>query len=232
MIKHYSDVSPRIRKSVTFLNSPARMVVAYIIALTCAEIITTFINVPLGASIHALILGILVLNVSTTIHTAFFDTLVIFMVAPLIRLLSLSLPLFLLDQEYWYIVVSLPLFIAALIIMRLLKYSVSQVGLNFNNLLFQLCVGIIGFGFGAVEYIILRPKPMIKIVTVPNLALGMVSLFIGTGLLEELLFRGIMQRASEKVFGILGSIVCTAIIFTILHIGWQSIADIVVVFVA
>ncbi len=58
---------------------------------------------------------------------------------------------------------------------------------------------------------------------------ALLILVIFTGLVEEVIFRGLMQNATERVFGGAG-VVYVAAIFAVLHLGYRSLADLVFVF--
>src|SRR5437870_4019837 len=90
-----------------------RAPVLYLLALAVAEALTTLALEPIGLVLHGILL------VGLTIHAAL-DTqptqqrlLLTLTLAPLIRLLSLSLPLVNFPQVYWYLIVGGPLFLAA-----------------------------------------------------------------------------------------------------------------------
>jgi len=53
---------------------------------------------------------------------------------------------------------------------------------------------------------------------------------IFTGFLEEFIFRGMMQQATIQTMGRLG-LIYTSAVFAVLHIGYQSILDVIFVFV-
>lgn len=215
-----------------FFASPVRLAVTYVSLLTFAELVTTYVHPAVGASIHAFLLIALLVHAASISEHAGYPILISLIIAPLIRLLSLALPLFLVDQKYWYLIVSVPLFAACAFCMRLLRFSLNDVGFNLKHLPYQLITAFMGIGFGYIEFSILRPEPLVKDVNVTNLLIASLSLFIGTGLLEELAFRGIMQRAVEKSLGMKGSLLFSAVVFMILHIGWQSVIDLAFVFAA
>ncbi|HSO26316.1 MAG TPA: CPBP family intramembrane glutamic endopeptidase, partial [Methanobacteriaceae archaeon] len=60
--------------------------------------------------------------------------------------------------------------------------------------------------------------------------LGGLVLLIATGLAEELLFRGIIQKNAEDVLGMGIGLLYTSLLFTSLHIGWNSVMDLLFVF--
>ncbi|NDJ60132.1 MAG: CPBP family intramembrane metalloprotease [Chloroflexi bacterium] len=222
----------QLNRLQTFFSSPARLVITYLAALLVAELVTTHVDIALGLLVHAAILIMLLIHAAFLAETGGYAIIVSLIVAPLIRLLSLTLPLTLFEQKYWYLIVSVPLFIAAFTAMRLLKYTPADVGLNLNMPLYQFFVALTGIFFGVTEFVVLRVEPLIDEVTFFNVAVAIFTLLIGTGLIEELAFRGIMQRASEDLLGRWGSIMYSATAFTIMHIGWQSALDLAFVFVA
>ena len=54
---------------------------------------------------------------------------------------------------------------------------------------------------------------------------GALILLVFTGLFEEFIFRGLIQGVSINFLGPLGGVVFAALIFSVLHIGWHSILD-------
>jgi hypothetical protein len=186
------------------------MTITYVV-LSLAELVTTFVNAAMGAGIHALLLILLLVHAATISKGVGYPILVSLLMAPLIRLLSLALPLFLVPQGYWYFTVSVPLFAAAFVSMRLLRYSLRDVGFNLNALPYQLITALLGISFGYIEFLILRPEPLIKQVSLTNLFIASVSLLIGTGLMWGYVF-----YRTRSIFGITLSHTLTNIMLFIL----------------
>jgi membrane protease YdiL (CAAX protease family) len=149
--------------------------------------------------------------------------------APLIRLLSLSLPLIRFPQAAWYPIVAVPLLIAAWIVIRLLGVSRQDLGLRFGNLPLQLMLVGGGLGLGATEYAILRPAPLVSDYSWRSIVLPALSLVIFTGFTEEFIFRGLLQTVSLPVLG-RWALLYVALLFAVLHIGYLSVTDVVFVF--
>ncbi len=63
-----------------------------------------------------------------------------------------------------------------------------------------------------------------------TLIFATIILIISTGLGEEILFRGIIQKNAMNVFGVASGLLYTALLFTTLHIGWNSLYDLIFVF--
>jgi len=150
--------------------------------------------------------------------------------APLIRLLSLSMPLLQFQFSYWYMVIGAPLLLSALLVLRLTGYKPSQVGLTLGKgLPLQIVVAFTGLGLGYLEYQILKPEPLVESFSLQNIWLPALILLVFTGFLEELIFRGLLQTATRPILGRLNW-VYASLVFAVLHIGYQSALDLVFVF--
>jgi len=101
---------------------------------------------------------------------------------PLVRIISLSMPLINIPQLWWYPIIYAPLLAAAFVAVRLLDYSLADVGLRIKLLPVQLGVALTGFLFGVAEYYILRPEPLIAELTWQEIWLPALILLVSTGL--------------------------------------------------
>jgi membrane protease YdiL (CAAX protease family) len=153
-----------------------------------------------------------------------------FTLVPLIRILSLSLPLAGFDPILWYLMAGLPVFVAALIVMGPLELRPGAIGLRLSFSLLQPLVIVLGFGLGIIEYQILRPEPLIGELTLASFILPALILLVATGFLEEFLFRGILQTTVSPVLGGF-AVLYVSIVFAILHIGYRSATDVAFVLV-
>ncbi len=152
--------------------------------------------------------------------------------APLIRILNLSLPLAVFPLTYWYAVVSFPLLVGAVVVARINGYQRKEIGLGWgnNNLLFQLLVGLAGLPLGLAEYFILHPHPLVPVLSLPDVFLPALILLVCTGFTEELVFRGIMQKAASDLLGQKTALVLISFIFATLYITHLSAVEVVFVF--
>lgn len=149
--------------------------------------------------------------------------------APLIRLLSLSLPLAGRPLVEWYFFVGALLFVGAYSTARLTGLDRNRLGFNTRFLPAQLVFGISGLGLGLLEYLILRPEPLVKEFSLGAIWLPALILAIFTGLLEELIFRGLIQESSLATYGKFG-LTYGAVVFAVLHVGYGSVLDVAFVF--
>ena len=91
-------------------------------------------------------------------------------------------------------------------------------------------IALTGVPFGFIDYLILRPEPLVTGLSFWNLVLLALGLGLATGFVEELVFRGIMQRNAVETFGERRGLIGVALVFASLHIGWLSMLDLVFVF--
>ena len=213
------------------LRSPA---VACLVAITLAEYLTAAVNPRLGLPLHGLLLIGLLLHGSNEQDARKRAFIWCVATAPLIRILSLTLPVNRLPLIFWFAVISLPVFAATFAAARAVGYSRRDIGLVFRWRDLPLGVGMLALGgvLGIGEYLILRPTPLIGRLTPEELVVPALVLTICTGLEEELLFRGLLQRAASDVLGYWRGALFATLLFTALHIGYLSLLDLAYVFAA
>jgi len=204
--------------------------ILYILGIAAAEAVTSFLNPQFGLVIHGGLLVLILLHASIGAEDEEQKFLFALALAPLIRLLSLSMPLLQFQFSYWYMVIGAPLLLSALLVLRLTGYKPSQVGLTLGKgLPLQIVVAFTGLGLGYLEYQILKPEPLVESFSLQNIWLPALILLVFTGFLEELIFRGLMQRAALATIKKLGPLYIS-LLFAVLHIGYRSLTDFVFVF--
>jgi LysM repeat protein len=201
----------------------------YVIAVTTAELATALTDARWGLSMHITILAALLAHASLAGNLAYQRLFLALALAPLIRILSLTMPLEDVDLVYWYAIVGAPLMLTAAVVAANLGLSRQDIGLTLRALPLQGLIALSGLGFGVAEYFILRPKPLIDEFSLGSAALPALILLVGTGFNEEFVFRGVMQSASRQALGKL-SILYVAVVFAVLHLGYKSISDVAFVF--
>ncbi len=206
------------------------LALGYLLLLMVAEILTALVEPRLGLLLHSvLLIGSLVYGARCYDRPAYrFWTAV--SLAPLIRLVSLSLPLDSVPLIYWYLIISVPLYIATFVLRgMILRMSWDQVGLHGRGLALQVMMSLLGLPLGMLEYRILRPVPLISGWNPGEFLTAALILLISTGLIEELIFRGVMQQVAMETMGKWGLVYVSAV-FAALHIGHRSLTDVFFVF--
>ena len=201
----------------------------YFLAITAAELLTA-IGEPLwGIFGHIIILVAVVLHSALISRQSSQQLLLSLARVPLIRIISLSMPLANIPQAWWYPVIYTPLLVAALMVVRILGLKAEDIGFSFGLLSLQPVIALTGFVFGVVEYFILKPEAAIGELTWQGIWPPALILLVTTGFVEEFIFRGVLQRTALEAFGWRG-IVYVSLLFAVLHMGFLSWVDIAFVF--
>ena len=202
----------------------------YLLAITVAEVINVTITPVWGIVCHITVLAVLILR-SALADKPYQQLLLSLTLVPLVRIISLSMPLVNIPQVWWYPIIYAPLLVAAWQVVRLLGYSLGQIGLNLKRISIQLAVALTGFAFGIVEYFILTEEAeMTGLILQETWLLSAFLLLVCTGFVEEVIFRGVLQHSAVQIFGWWG-IVYVSLVFAIVHLIHNSLLDIGFVFV-
>lgn len=211
--------------------------VGTLVAFAAAELLTTYGSPIAGIALHAVILTALIAaaglagEAGAGAEPAHLSRLLYSLtLVPLIRILSLSMPLARFDPVFWYLMAGLPVFVAAVVIMGSLSLRPIAIGLRLRWSLLQPAVVALGFALGFLEYQILGPEPLIGELTLARFIVPALVLMVATGFLEEFLFRGILQTTASATLGGF-AILYVSLVFAILHIGYRSATDVAFVLI-
>jgi len=205
------------------------LAILYLVLIAVAELLTILTDARWGLAMHIGILTALLVQASLVLDQPYHKLLLALALAPLIRILSLSMPLQDLDLMYWYAVVGAPMMLTALVVARTLGLSWRNLGFTLRSFRIQALVVAAGLAFGVAEYFILKPEPLIDEFSWGAFWLPALILLVGTGFNEELVFRGVMQSASSDALGKSAILYVTAV-FAVLHLGYKSAVDVAFVF--
>lgn len=236
----------RIGESTRMQIGPRALL--YLVALTLSEIVTVLVDTRWGIVGHAVILAFLVTQAGINAFQTGLDRdtthrsverlranfLITLAIVPLIRIVSMAMPLTEFPEWSWYGLIAIPLLAASWAAARACGYSRQELGVRLEwtplAIAITLLVGISGIGLGYVEYLILRPEALVSDLTPIKVIVISVTLFIGTGFTEELIFRGLLQISSGELFGYLSGIMYGSALFSMLHIGHRSLINVGYVF--
>lgn len=199
--------------------------IGYLVAIVVAEVFTSYYSRGMGLVLEVSIIFALLVHSSLIESYNYSNLLRAMMILPLIRIIGLSLPIMGIPALYWYPIISIPLFAAAFVLMRDQKLTRKKVGLVWGNVPVQILIALSGLLLGFIEFFILKPQPLIPSLTLVPFLTASIILLISTGFAEELVFRGILQRNAENLYGNLFGLVYASLLFTSLHVGWHSFID-------
>jgi len=152
---------------------------------------------------------------------------------PLIRILSLVMPLSFFHRIYWFLVIGIAVYLAFFFLLYQQKISLKDCGLRLptpRHIPLEIGVMLLGVPFGYLEYYLLQPPSFIESISVENIIIAILILFFATGLMEEVIFRGLLQKKSVEILGVWQGMLFVSVLFAVLHIGNLSILDVVLVF--
>jgi uncharacterized protein len=199
-----------------------------LLLIAVAEFLTAVVQSQVGVALHALLLLGLMICAAVAPREEDRRLALALVLMPIIRLLSLALPLPRLPQMAWYPVIAIPLLIATYMIVRQLGVSRRDLGLRLGIVPLQLALGLGGVGIGALEYLILWPQPQSAEFSWNVFLLSSLSLVLFTGFSEELMFRALLQRLAQPALGRWG-LAYVSLLFGVMHIGYLSVTDVLFV---
>lgn len=150
---------------------------------------------------------------------------------PLLRLIGLSAPVFsnipLYSLLFIYILLAIPTSIAALN----QKLTRKEIGINLKKIWLYLPLSVlISFGLALIEYQIKQTGYLIPDLSLLNLLkLTLVMVFFA-GLVEEIIFRSILQTRLSKVFGAGEGILLSSMLFGLMHSGYEIFYEVIYAF--
>ena len=215
-------VSPRDQQTTLKLGI---LCLFYLVLFINTEIITFYLPPTFGLLCSFIVLLALIVNSSFILSEDIRKFFLVLGFIPLIRIISLVVPVPEISEIYWYIIWALPITTGIITITRYVNYDIDEIGLNGKNLLVQLPVAISGIGLGIVDYIFLKPESLVNQLSVQTVLVPALILILVTGFMEELIFRGIIQKAASVLRS--WGWVYVAVVYCVLQIGYGSLYHII-----
>ncbi len=135
-----------------------RVFAAYILFIVVAELVTSFNDPGSGLVLHAIILISLLVKSGMKYGESTGKFYLSLSLAPLIRIISLSMPLPYFPRYAWFIVVNIPIMLATVAMMRVQGISFKDAGVVFRKPLEVAGIALTGIPLGFIDYFILRPE--------------------------------------------------------------------------
>jgi uncharacterized protein len=136
---------------------------------------------------------------------------------PLVQILSLALPAAIIPILAWYLEIGLGAFEAILLVMRRLDLTFRDVGVQRAPIGEVVVVGLIGAFLAVPAYLIVGPVNLGQGGGFVGLAIASTIVIVFIGVLEELLFRGLIQSAATRLLsrgGVVVSVAATSLMYS------------------
>jgi len=213
--------TPELKNKWFYLGIPA-------LAIAFAEMWVYSGRLIEAASIHAVILLGLSFSMVFVKDEEIQKTYQAFILLPILRLINLSMPVFFeatLDSFIFiYGLLAVPVSIAA----THQGLTRKQLGITFEKIITYILLSILlGFLLGAGEYLVIGTKNLIPDLSIFYLLKLSIVMIFFVGLVEEVIFRSILQTRLEIVLGDRGGLIITSILFGLMHSGYGSIYEVV-----
>lgn len=168
-------------------TGPAKAALAYLGIYTLAEVLAAVLDTRLGLLVHAgLLLAIIFhgTNVPAGPERTFFWTL---WLAPLT----------------WWALTAIPMVVAGLVAMRLAGMRARLAGLvpSMREAPIAVFMVPVGLALGIVEYLLLEPRALAQELGFGGAALVAAVVIVNPGIVDEIVFRGVLQRGTAGLFG-------------------------------
>jgi membrane protease YdiL (CAAX protease family) len=221
---------------------PSTVIGAYLGAIAVAEGLTAFVNAEAGLAVHAVLLLVL-LNHALALGPLPVPPagrmspeparVLVPMLAllPLLRFFSLTMPTRGVSPLFWYLLIGVPLLTAVVLMARYIHYSPVDARI-WGWSLQQGLIGATGIPLGIIAYVAFHRVPVIASHEIPYLIIGAGILVVFVGLLEELIFRALLQPYLCSLYGATRGVLITAAMSAVFSSGSRSPATMLFTFIA
>lgn len=149
------------------------------------------------------------------------------MLLPILRLVNLSMPVFFKTTLYTYIFVYAPLLVPLIIIVFNQRSSFERLGFTSKNLPAYIVLSIpLGFLLGLGEYLTIHPGYLIQDLSIENLLKLTFIMVFFVGLVEEIIFRSLLQNRLEDALGMKEAVLIAGILFGLMHSGYGTFHEV------
>jgi len=214
IVEHILDKKNRTVMLMTVL------VATYVMAIAVAEV-TGAIGVFPGVVLHAVLVPVLMGNYALLSDTLYGRVFPVLTLLPLLRILSLTMPINEVPEIYWHALAGAPLLLAVVLTARLLGLKSKKLGLGLPSWPAAILMSSIGPPLSLAGFLIMRPEPLVTHFRSWQFVLGVVILVVFAGFTEEVIFRGLFQNVMTELVG-RGSIMFSSWFFAIMYTGSLS----------
>lgn len=197
-----------------------------IVAIVIAEMLLYMGKQQAGIFLHVMIpLGMAVSSMWMRESSVSFSLEALAML-PILRLVNISMPVFTPMTLYLYIYIYAPLLIPVFIIARRQRLTLKELGFTTKKLYLYIPLAlVVGYLIGLGEYNTIKVGSLIPDTSALNLLKISFVMFFFVGLVEELIFRSLLQTRLQASFGMTKGLVVTGALFGMMHSGYGSVYE-------
>lgn len=217
MRKRIAKIIPFYSELDTFLRLTPAKIFLYLSLIFAIELHTIWIEPVSGTFYYGVLFIILLHHYLLDAEDTNRNQLLLLSAIPLLRILSMAMPVGLVSPLYRYPMVGIPVFTAIILIVKQTQISWKDLGVRlpeirksedvWENVLITVSgipLGIIGFYFG-------NPIPLVSTGTPEEVITAAIMVLFFIGALEEIVFRGLLLHTLIRSFGRMGIVLSSAI---------------------
>jgi membrane protease YdiL (CAAX protease family) len=146
---------------------------------------------------------------------------------PIMRLVNLSIPVFYETTLYSLVFIYSLLAVPAIIAATQQGFTRSQLGITFKKLWLYIPLSVLlGLLLAEGEYLIIKTNYLIPDLSIFNLLTLSVIMIFFVGVVEEIIFRSVLQNRLQIVFGNFSGLIFTSILFGLMHSAYGNIYEV------
>lgn len=208
-------------------RSDARTKAAWLLGLVCvAEAIFLVLGLLAGAVAGLVAVSILLAYGSARVDRPEGQAAVALSVVPLLRVLSIALPSFLVPVWIWHAEIGIAVIVATLLASRLIGIGPTDLGLRTVPERDTVLAALAGLPLGFLASRIAETSSILPDRALTTVVVASLAVIIGAAFAEELLFRGLLLRVAERAGGGDGVLVSSAL-STLFYVGTLNIRYVV-----
>jgi len=230
--KEFFKINPFFTELPALFRITPGKISVYIFAFIAIEFQSIWLEPKLSTLYYGIILFFL-------LHHYIFSTsdpnrtkLLLLAIVPLLRIISLGMPVGLVDPLYRYPMVGMPIFLATGLILKESNIPWSSFALQWprirkrDDIWENILIALSGIPLGLMGYYFADPIPLVTQFNWPQVIASILGVFIYIALLEEIIFRGIILHTLQSTYGQVGIVIST-VVYTVLFTSYHSIEGIV-----
>jgi len=218
------------RWSLVQILSPEKIVALFGAAIVLAELLLFRSNIWQGLSLHLLALVSIPFLITVVRDRQAIYILQALMLLPLIRLINVSMPIS--DAPLMlFIVVYIPLLVPVYLVIRHQGLTDVKLGIIYERPFVYIPLAVvIGVLLGAGEHLLIGSGYQISGLSDPFIMVFASIVLFYVGLIEELIFRSLIQTRLEGMFGMTPGLLAASLLFGVMHSVYGEITEIIYIF--
>ncbi|HWR66923.1 MAG TPA: CPBP family intramembrane glutamic endopeptidase [Bellilinea sp.] len=207
-------------------------ILAYVVAIAAVELQTVWLEPKTGTFYHGLLVLIMLHHYLLARDDPDRKKLLLLAVIPLLRVISMAMPVGLIPPLYRYPMVGIPVIISIGIVLRETAIPWSKIGLQWpsfrtsDQIWENILIAMSGIPLGLMGYYFADPIPLVTEFHWGEVIASILVVILYIAILEEVVFRGMLLNTLKNTFGQFG-ILMASILYTLLFASYPSIEGII-----